>query len=72
MLVGAFDKSPGYQIALRDLFRLEGAAKVCKALVGPCKTEASQKPIPLDAYLAEALKGWRGAHTLPKTRRLGI
>jgi hypothetical protein len=22
-------------------------------VVGPCKTEASQKPIPLDAYLAE-------------------
>ena len=28
-------------------------------VVGPCKTEASQKPIPLDAYLAEALKTWR-------------
>jgi integrase len=28
-------------------------------VVGPCKTEASQKPIPLDPYLAEALKAWR-------------
>jgi integrase len=28
-------------------------------VVGPCKTESSQKPIPLDAYLAEALKTWR-------------
>jgi integrase len=28
-------------------------------VVGPCKTEASQKPIPLDAYLAEALRIWR-------------
>ena len=28
-------------------------------VVGPCKTEASQKPIPLDAYLAEALKRWQ-------------
>jgi integrase len=28
-------------------------------VVGPCKTEASQKPIPLDAYLAEVLKTWR-------------
>src|SRR5437667_9123806 len=28
-------------------------------VVGPCKTEASQKPIPLDAYLAEALKTWQ-------------
>ena len=28
-------------------------------VVGPCKTEASQKPIPLDPYLAEALMAWR-------------
>ena len=28
-------------------------------VVGPCKTEASQKPIPLDAQLAEALQAWR-------------
>jgi integrase len=28
-------------------------------VVGPCKTEASQKPIPLDAYLAEALRTWQ-------------
>ena len=28
-------------------------------VTGPCKTEASQKPIPLDPYLAEALKTWR-------------
>jgi integrase len=28
-------------------------------VVGPCKTEASQKPIPLDAYLAEALRRWQ-------------
>ena len=27
-------------------------------VVGPCKTEASQKPVPLDARLAEALKLW--------------
>ena len=31
-------------------------------VVGPCKTEASQKPVPLDSRLAEALKVWRG-HT---------
>src|ERR1700745_3265284 len=31
-------------------------------IVGPCKTEASQKPVPLDSRLAEALKVWRG-HT---------
>ena len=28
-------------------------------VVGPCKTEASQKPIPLDSYLAKALRAWR-------------
>jgi len=28
-------------------------------VVGPCKTEASQKPVPLDSRLAEALKMWR-------------
>ena len=28
-------------------------------VVGPCKTEASQKPIPLDLCLAEALEVWR-------------
>jgi integrase len=28
-------------------------------LVGPCKTEASQKPVPLDPRLAEALHAWR-------------
>jgi integrase len=31
-------------------------------VVGPCKTEASQKPVPLDSHLAEALKVWRN-HT---------
>src|SRR5689334_4277480 len=28
-------------------------------VVGPCKTEASQKPVPLDPYLAEVLQQWR-------------
>jgi integrase len=28
-------------------------------VVGPCKTEASQKPIPMDDCLAEALEVWR-------------
>jgi Phage integrase family len=28
-------------------------------VVGPCKTEASQKPVPLDPRLAEALHAWR-------------
>lgn len=28
-------------------------------VVGPCKTEASQKPVPLDSRLADVLKLWR-------------
>lgn len=28
-------------------------------VIGACKTEASQKPIPLDPYLAEVLQHWR-------------
>jgi integrase len=28
-------------------------------VVGPCKTEASQRPIPMDHCLAEALEVWR-------------
>jgi integrase len=31
-------------------------------VVGPCKTEASQKPVPLDSRLAKALRVWRN-HT---------
>lgn len=32
---------------------------VVKQRIGPCKTEASQKPIPLDADLAEVLWSWK-------------
>ena len=32
---------------------------VVKQKIGPCKTEASQKPIPLDANLADQLLNWR-------------
>jgi integrase len=32
---------------------------VVKQKIGPCKTEASHKPIPLDAELAEQLRNWR-------------
>ena len=35
-------------------------------VVGPCKTEASQKPVPLDPCLAEALHTWR-QHTSYRT-----
>ena len=32
---------------------------VVKQRIGPCKTEASQKPIPLDAELGEQVLNWR-------------
>ena len=31
---------------------------IVNQVVGPCKTEASQKPVPLDARLAQALQEW--------------
>jgi integrase len=36
-------------------------------VVGPCKTEASQKPVPLDCRLADALKVWRGQTNYSKS-----
>jgi len=32
---------------------------IVKQSVGPCKTEASQKPVPLDARLVRTLRAWR-------------
>lgn len=31
---------------------------IVNQVVGPCKTEASQKPVPLDTHLAQALRDW--------------
>jgi len=32
---------------------------IVKQIVGPCKTEASQKPVPLDPFVAEQLLAWK-------------
>jgi len=32
---------------------------IVKQSVGPCKTEASQKPVPLDPHLVRTLRAWR-------------
>jgi hypothetical protein len=32
---------------------------IVKQAVGPCKTEASQKPVPLDTRLVRTLRAWR-------------
>jgi integrase len=42
-----------------DFQRNEISRSIVFQVVGPCKTEASQKPIPLDPRLAESLKVWR-------------
>ena len=39
--------------------QLSVTRSIVNQVVGPCKTEASQKPVPLDAALLEALLTWR-------------
>lgn len=39
--------------------QLSVTRSIFNQVVGPCKTEASQKPVPLDASLLEALRTWR-------------
>jgi integrase len=39
---------------------LDVRRSVVKQMVGSCKTEASQKPVPLDQRLADALLVWKG------------
>ncbi len=52
-----------FALRWRDINFLTNEISVTRSIVfqvvGPCKTEASQKPIPLDPYLAEALLTWR-------------
>ncbi len=39
--------------------QLSVTRSIVNQVVGPCKTEASQKPVPLDTSLIEALVAWR-------------
>lgn len=52
-----------FALKWRDINFLTNEISVTRSIVfqvvGPCKTEASQKPIPLDPYFAEALLTWR-------------
>jgi hypothetical protein len=41
-------------------------------VVGPCKTESSQKPVPVHPLLADALSDWRKTMCLHQARRLGF
>ena len=42
-----------------DAHQISVTRSIVNQVVGPCKTEASQKPVPLDPCLARALSGWR-------------
>jgi len=41
-----------------DVNEISVVRSIVMQVTGPCKTESSQKPIPLDPYLAEALRAW--------------
>lgn len=42
-----------------DANEISVVRSIVMQVTGPCKTEASQKPVPLDPCLAEALRVWR-------------
>ena len=51
-----------FALKWKDIDFVKSEASVTRSIVnqvvGPCKTEASQKPVPLDAYLVQALQVW--------------
>src|SRR6202049_3565641 len=50
----------GGQAALSLAGKQAGVLRsIVKQAVGPCKTEASQKPVPLDPRLVRTLRAWR-------------
>ena len=42
-----------------DTNEISVVRSIVMQVTGPCKTESSQKPVPLDPYLAAALQAWR-------------
>src|ERR1700687_5457752 len=55
----------------RDIDLVQGAMNVTRSIVygvvGPCKTESSQKPVPVHPLLADALSDWRKQCAYTKT-----
>jgi integrase len=45
---------------------------IVQQVVGNCKTEASQKPVPLHDYLISALRGWHRRTTISNAGELGV
>ena len=50
-----------WQDANFEELELSVTRSIYRQVVGPCKTEASQKPVPLDPWIAEELLTWRRA-----------
>jgi len=48
-----------------DRHEISVTRSIVMQVVGPCKTEASQRPIPMDDLLAEALEVWRAQSHYP-------
>ena len=72
MIIARFEKAYGYkgvgrsgqggQAALSLAGKQAGVLRsIVKQSVGPCKTEASQKPVHLDPRLVRTLRAWRRA-----------
>src|SRR5947207_10930473 len=51
--------SPSSAASGRNHEKISVTRSIVFQVVGPCKTEALQKPVPLDPCLAEALHTWR-------------
>ena len=47
------------------------ARSIVHGFVGPCKTESSQKPVPIHPLVCEALVRWKEQSPLSPSRRLG-
>src|SRR5579859_887647 len=56
-------RSPSFALKWGDIDFSQGAMNVTRSIaygiVGRCKTEASQKPVPVHSILSEALTQWR-------------
>src|ERR1700686_2412527 len=83
MIIARLEKAYGYkgvgrsgqggQAALSLAGKQAGVLRsIVKQSVGPCKTEASQKPVHLDPRLVRTLRAWRRSARFRQPDRLGF